>query len=244
MSSTWRRVEPPGGGHAYYYNDTTQESVWTVPGSGAGGGAGGGAVATASAATATAVAVQVGNAPGPDVVQLASATTEAELLHAFDAILAAASPPATVAFSTVTSLALQRRREVGEGVWTERVAAAYGGMLREWKRAEAAASAAPPSIDAAGIGRALFMRAVSIDDADSADNADNVGDDTGGGGGETKGEDPPPPHPDTVSCRSRQGRAYLPTTTRPRPVSDGGKMAPTKQRGNGGSGDGPAFSTY
>ena len=104
-------MEPPGG-DAYYYNDTTQESLWTNPDDGAAGADGGadGGVALA---------------------QLASAATEPALLLAFDAILAAASTPAAMAFSAVTSLSLRRKKEVGGAVWTERVAAAYGRMLRE-----------------------------------------------------------------------------------------------------------------
>jgi hypothetical protein len=97
---------------------------------------------------------------GAAIAQLATAATEAALLHAFDAILAAASTPAAMAFSAVTSLSLRRKKEVGGAVWTKRVAAAYGGMLREIKRVEAAAPSAPP-LALAGVGRALFTRAVS-----------------------------------------------------------------------------------
>jgi hypothetical protein len=40
-SSSWRRVEPPGGGDAYYSNDTTQVRSWTNPVDGDGGADGG-----------------------------------------------------------------------------------------------------------------------------------------------------------------------------------------------------------
>ena len=113
-------------------------------------------------ATATAVAAT------SIEVQLAAASTEAELLQAFDAILAASSSSATtVTFSTVTSLALQRMQEVGAAVWTKRVAVAYGDMLRERKRVEEGAAAPavqPPPLVAAG--RALFAGAVSTDNTE------------------------------------------------------------------------------
>ena len=171
-------MEPPGGGDAYYYNDTTQVSSWTNPDDGAAGADGGadGGVALA---------------------QLATAATEAALLHAFDAILAAASTPAAMAFSAVTSMALRRKKEVGGAVWTERVAAAYGGMLREMKRVEAAAPSAPP-LALAGDGRALFTRAVS------ADSADDVAGGTGVGG-ENKDEDSAAQPVKTLPCPAFEG---------------------------------------
>jgi hypothetical protein len=186
-------VEPPGG-DAYYSNDTTQESSWTNPDDGAAGADG-------------------GADGGVAIVQLASAATEAELLHAFDAILAAASTPAAVAFSAVTSLSLRRKKEVGGAVWTERVAAAYGGMLRELKRVEAAApSSAPPPLAPAGVGRALFTRAVSTD------NADDV---AGGTGGENKDED----------------STAQPGKTLPRPVYKGDSRKLINLCGSEGSGN-------
>jgi hypothetical protein len=193
-SSCWRRVEPPGGGDAYYYNDTTQVSSWTNPDDGA-GGADGGANGWAA------------------IAQLATAATEAALLQTFDAILAAASTPAALAFSVVTSLSLRRKKEVGGAVWTERVAAAYGGMLREMKRVEAAAPSAPP-LAPAGVGRALFTRAVSTD------NADDVAGGTGGGG-ENKDED----------------SAAQPVKTLPRPVYKGDSRKLINLCGSEGSGD-------
>ena len=117
---------------------------------------------------------------------------------------------------------------VGEAVWTKRVAAAYGGMLREMKRvaeetrgeyddgganSEAAAPSVPPPLAPAAIGRALFARAVS------ADNADDVAGGNGGGGGETKDEGPPPPHPSAPSAAAR------PVKTLPRPAYQGDKLA-------------------
>ena len=107
---TSHRVEPVGGGEDH--NDAARESAWTDPDAGAGGGADGKADAAASFA------------------QLASATTETELLQAFDVILAAA-PSASLAFSAirpvaVMKMALRRKKAVGEAVWTARVAAAYG----------------------------------------------------------------------------------------------------------------------
>ena len=141
---------------------------------------------------------------GVALAQLASAATEPALLLAFDAILAAASTPAAMAFSAVTSLSLRRKKEVGGAVWTERVAAAYGRMLREMKRVEASAapSAPDPPLAPAGVGRALFMRAVSTD------NADDVAGGTGVGG-ENKDED----------------SAAQPGKTLPCPVYKGGKKA-------------------
>ena len=192
-SLSWRRVEPPGG-DAYYYNDTTQVSSWTNPDDGAVGADG-------------------GADGGVALVQLASAATEAALLHAFDAILAAASTPAAMAFSAVTSMALRRKKEVGGAVWTERVAAAYGGMLREMKRVEAAAPSAPP-LALAGVGRALFTRAVS------ADSADDVAGGTGVGG-ENKDED----------------SAAQPVKTLPCPAFEGDKEALIKVCGSRGSGN-------
>ena len=93
------------------------------------------------------------------------------------------------------------------------------------KGVEAAAPSAPP-LAAAGVGRALFTRAVS------ADNADDVAGGTGGGGGETKGEDPqpPPPHPSASF-------AAVPVKTLPRPVYDGDKRALINLCAYGGSGD-------
>ena len=131
-------------------------------------------------------------------------------------------------FSAVTSLAMRRMEAVGEAVWTKRVAAAYGGMLREMKRvaeetrgeyddgganSEAAAPSVPPPLAPAAIGRALFARAVS------ADNADDVAGGNGGGGGETKDEGPPPPHPSAPSAAAR------PVKTLPRPAYQGDKLA-------------------
>jgi hypothetical protein len=133
-----------------------------------------------------------------------------------------------VVFSAVTSLAMRRMGEVGEAVWTKRVAAAYGGMLREMKRvaeetrdecgdgganSEAAAPSVPPPLAPAAIGRALFARAVS------ADNADDDAGGTGGGGGETKDEGPSQLRPSAPSAAAR------PVKTLPSPAYEGDKLA-------------------
>ena len=207
---TSHRVEPVGDGEDY--NDAARESAWTDPDAGAGDG-------KADAAASF-------FAPG--AAQLASATTETELLQAFDVILAAA-PSASLAFSAirpvaVMKMALRRKKAVGEAVWTARVAAAYGGLLRAMKRLDEAAAAAPsvpPPLAAATIGRALFARAVSTG------NADSVAGGTGGGG-ETKdeGPQPPPPHPWEGKGEDQQPPPHLPPSssaaqpakTLPRPV--------------------------
>ena len=68
---------------------------------------------------------------------IVQATTEFELLRAFDAILAQplpVTPEAAASFAAMMPAASQKRAELGEGVWTAKVATAYGHMLREMKR--------------------------------------------------------------------------------------------------------------
>jgi hypothetical protein len=79
---------------------------------------------------------QDGAGGGADAI--VQATTEFELLRAFDAILAQPLPvtpeAAALSFAAMMPVASQKRAEVGEGVWTAKVAKAYGHMLREMKR--------------------------------------------------------------------------------------------------------------
>jgi ankyrin repeat protein len=88
------------------------------------------AAAAATPPLPTVAAVRQKSAAGPSIFGLMRATTEEELLQVFDAILLA---PEAILISTMLPRALQRKREVGPEVWTERVSAAYGNMLRELK---------------------------------------------------------------------------------------------------------------
>ena len=95
-------------------------------------------------------AIDIAADPG---TAIRSANTEAELLLAFGAILADSAKTggdAAVPFATVVSQAKEKMQAVGPEVWVERVAAAYGRMVRELKKRQDGAGAG--GAGAAGIG--------------------------------------------------------------------------------------------
>ena len=104
-----------------------------------------------------------------------AATTEAELLQAFDAILDAPTA-AALSVSEVNSLARQKKAERCP-FWTERVAEAYVAMLQELMRAEAVAPAAGGDEDA------LLAAALALSLGEEGGDAGNGDGGVGGGGG-------------------------------------------------------------